>query len=293
MTNREFYICGKKKISRRIVYALRIKGVESVRIFKSEIGFGLRRKQKILDSINLEGKNDKFIIPNQRKRIKKLFSKLSPNERYKDACKIGRFTRACGGKATKGLTYSKMEEFLTTYNNKFNDNKDFEYLKILNEMGHYYDKIEHFEPSVTMVFDLLVPDSHTFTANGFVCHNSGKDLTKVDRAASYMARYIAKNLVVAGLCEKCEIQLSYVIGGKEPISFMIDTFQTNKAPIEKILELVKKHFKLSPLGIMEQLNLRRPIYRKTSNYGHFGRDDPDFTWEKTDLADTLRKEAGL
>lgn len=122
---------------------------------------------------------------------------------------------------------------------------------------------------------------------------SGKDPTKVDKSASYMARYIAKNLVAAGLCEKCEIQLSYVIGGKEPLSLMIDTFKTNKVPVEKILELVKKHFNLSPLGMINQLKLRRPIYRKTSNYGHFGREDPDFTWEKTDLAHTLRKESGL
>ncbi|RLJ08345.1 MAG: methionine adenosyltransferase [Candidatus Aenigmatarchaeota archaeon] len=122
---------------------------------------------------------------------------------------------------------------------------------------------------------------------------SGKDPTKVDKSASYMARYIAKNLVAAGLCDKCEIQLSYVIGGKEPISLMIDTFKTNKVPIETILKAVKNNFNLTPSGIIEQLKLRRPIYRKTTNYGHFGREDPDFTWEKTDLAETLRKEAGL
>jgi len=122
---------------------------------------------------------------------------------------------------------------------------------------------------------------------------SGKDPTKVDKAAAYMARYIAKNLVAAGLCDRCEIQLSYAIGSKEPISLLIDTFKTNKVPIEKIIELVEKHFKLTPPGIIEQLNLRRPIFRKTTNYGHFGREDPDFTWEKTDLAEMLKKEAGL
>jgi len=122
---------------------------------------------------------------------------------------------------------------------------------------------------------------------------SGKDPTKVDRSGSYMARYIAKNVVAAGLCDKCEVQLSYVIGGKDPVSLMVDTFKTNKVPVEKIIELVKKHFRLEPKGIIEQLNLRRPIYRKTTNYGHFGRNDPDFTWEKTDLAETLRKEAGF
>jgi len=135
------------------------------------------------------------------------------------------------------------------------------------------------------------------TYGGIVGHGggsySGKDPTKVDRSASYMARYIAKNIVAAGLADKCEIQIAYVIGGKEPLSFMIDTFKTNKIPVEKIEEFVRKHFDLTPLGIIKQLNLRRPIYRKTACYGHFGREDPDFTWEKTDKAGILRKEAGL
>lgn len=122
---------------------------------------------------------------------------------------------------------------------------------------------------------------------------SGKDPTKVDKSASYMARYITKNIVAAGLADRCEIQLSYVIGGTEPLSVMIDTFKTNKVPVEKIVELVKKHFNLTPAEMIKQLDLQRPIYRKTSVYGHFGREDPDFTWEKTDLAETLRREAGL
>lgn len=122
---------------------------------------------------------------------------------------------------------------------------------------------------------------------------SGKDPTKVDKAATYMARYIAKNLVAAGICEKCEIQLSYVIGGTKPLSIMVDTFGTEKIPNGKILELVNKHFKLNPGGIVKQLDLIRPIYRKTSCYGHFGREEPEFTWEKTDLAQTLKKDAGL
>ncbi|UCD07233.1 MAG: methionine adenosyltransferase domain-containing protein, partial [Candidatus Aenigmatarchaeota archaeon] len=112
-------------------------------------------------------------------------------------------------------------------------------------------------------------------------------------SASYMARYIAKNIVAAGLADRCEIQLSYVIGGTEPLSVMIDTFKTNKVPVEKILEVVKKHFNLMPSGMIKQLDLQRPVYRKTSVFGHFGREDPDFTWEKTDLAETLRREAGL
>lgn len=122
---------------------------------------------------------------------------------------------------------------------------------------------------------------------------SGKDCTKVDKTAAYMARYIAKNLVKAGLAEKCEVQLSYVIGGNEPLSLMIDTFRTEKLENGKIYDLVKKHFKLNPKGMIEQLNLRRPIYRRTSVYGHFGREEPEFTWEKTDLAEKIRKEAGL
>ncbi len=122
---------------------------------------------------------------------------------------------------------------------------------------------------------------------------SGKDATKVDKAASYMARYIAKNLVAAGLCERCEVQLSYVIGGADPTSLMIDAFGTNKIPMEKIYELVKKHFRLTPKGMIEQLNLRRPIYRKTSAFGHFGRSEPEFTWERTDIAEKLREGAGF
>jgi len=122
---------------------------------------------------------------------------------------------------------------------------------------------------------------------------SGKDCTKVDKTAAYMARYIAKNLVKAGIAEKCEVQLAYVIGGHEPLSLMIDTFRTEKVPQNKIFELVKKHFKLDPAGMIEQLDLRRPIYRKTSIYGHFGREEKEFTWELTDKAELLRKEAGL
>lgn len=135
------------------------------------------------------------------------------------------------------------------------------------------------------------------TYGGVVGHGggafSGKDPTKVDKSASYMARYIAKNLVAAGLCDRCEIQISYVIGGKKPISVMIDTFKTNKVSVKKIMELVKRHFRLDPIGMIQQLDLKRPIYRKTACYGHFGREDPDFTWEKTDIADSLREEAGL
>ena len=122
---------------------------------------------------------------------------------------------------------------------------------------------------------------------------SGKDPTKVDRSGAYAARYIAKNIVAAGLADKCEVQLSYAIGVAEPTSVNIDCFGTNKIPEERISVLVRKHFPLKPGDIINQLNLRRPIYRKTAAYGHFGRNDPDFTWEKTDKADLLCKEAGI
>lgn len=122
---------------------------------------------------------------------------------------------------------------------------------------------------------------------------SGKDPSKVDRSGAYAARYVAKNIVAAGLADKCEVQLSYAIGVAEPTSINVDTFSTNGVPEEKIVELVKKHFKLTPKWIIEHLNLRRPIYRKTAVYGHFGREEPDFTWEKTDMAEILRREAGL
>ncbi|MFX1535058.1 MAG: methionine adenosyltransferase [Promethearchaeota archaeon] len=122
---------------------------------------------------------------------------------------------------------------------------------------------------------------------------SGKDPSKVDRSASYFARYVAKNCVAAGLCDSIEIQVAYCIGVAKPVSINLDCKGTNKIPEEKILELIKKHFDFRPAEIIKRLNLKRPIYKKTSAYGHFGRNDPDFTWEKTDMADALRKDAGL
>ena len=122
---------------------------------------------------------------------------------------------------------------------------------------------------------------------------SGKDPTKVDRSASYMARYIAKNIVAAGLAEKCEVQIAYALGVAEPVSVLVNTYGTGKIPDERTVELVRKNFQLKPKSIMDHLKLRRPIFVKTASYGHFGREDPDFTWEKTDKAAALRKEAGL
>jgi S-adenosylmethionine synthetase len=122
---------------------------------------------------------------------------------------------------------------------------------------------------------------------------SGKDPTKVDRSAAYMARYIAKNIVAAGLAERCELQLAYAIGVAEPVSVLVETFGTEKIDARQIPDLVRANFKLTPRSIIESLNLRRPIYRKTAAYGHFGRSDPDFTWEKTDKAAALAADAGL
>ncbi len=122
---------------------------------------------------------------------------------------------------------------------------------------------------------------------------SGKDPSKVDKSGCYMARYIAKNVVAAGLANQCEVQISYAIGVAEPVSVMLNTFGTGKLPDEAILRLVKKHFDMRPKAIIRELNLLRPIYRKTAVFGHFGRDDPDFTWERTDKALVLKKEAGI
>ena len=131
------------------------------------------------------------------------------------------------------------------------------------------------------------------TYGGFGSHGggcfSGKDPSKVDRSGCYMARYIAKNVVAAGLADLCEIQISYAIGVAQPTSVFVHTFGTGKLPDDKILELVKKHFDMRPKAIIDHLQLLRPIYRKTAVFGHFGRDDPDFTWERTDKAEELRK----
>jgi S-adenosylmethionine synthetase len=122
---------------------------------------------------------------------------------------------------------------------------------------------------------------------------SGKDPTKVDRSACYMARYVAKNVVAAGLAQHVEIQLAYAIGVAEPVSVMADTFGTGVIPDSQIKDLIRAHFKLTPRGIIEALNLRRPIYRQTAAYGHFGRNEEGFSWEVTDRADALRRDAGI
>ena len=129
-------------------------------------------------------------------------------------------------------------------------------------------------------------------AHGGGCF-SGKCVTKVDRSGAYMARYVAKNVVAASLADKCQLQVAYAIGVAEPVGIYAQTFGTNKIPEDKIIELIKKHFDFRPKAIIEKLDLKRPIYRKTAAYGHFGRADKDFTWERTDKAEALKKDAGL
>lgn len=133
------------------------------------------------------------------------------------------------------------------------------------------------------------------TYGGYARHGggafSGKDCTKVDRSAAYAARYVAKNIVASGLADKCEIQLSYAIGVAHPTSINVDTFGTGKISSEDLVELIRKNFDLRPAGIIRMLDLRRPIYRQTSNYGHFGRNDLDLPWERLDKADMLREQA--
>jgi S-adenosylmethionine synthetase len=122
---------------------------------------------------------------------------------------------------------------------------------------------------------------------------SGKDPSKVDRSASYMGRYVAKNLVASKIAKKCEVQIAYAIGVSQPVSIMVDFMGTGKIPESQARKIVGEVFDLRPAAIIEKLDLLRPIYRKTSAYGHFGRNDPDFTWEQTDMADTIREKAGI
>ena len=132
------------------------------------------------------------------------------------------------------------------------------------------------------------------TYGGYARHGggafSGKDCTKVDRSAAYAARYVAKNIVAAGLADKCEIQLSYAIGVAEPTSIMVDTFGTGKKSSQELVDLIRRHFDLRPAGIIKMLDLRRPIYKQTAAYGHFGRNDLDLPWEKLDKVDILKAD---
>ena len=122
---------------------------------------------------------------------------------------------------------------------------------------------------------------------------SGKDPTKVDRSGAYAARWVAKTVVAAGLATRCEVQLAYAIGVADPVSVYVDTFGTGKIDQDKLVALVREHFQMTPRGIIDSLKLRRPIFKKTAAYGHFGRTEPEFTWEATDKAETLRRAAGV
>jgi S-adenosylmethionine synthetase len=139
----------------------------------------------------------------------------------------------------------------------------------------------------------IIVDTYGGTARHGGGAFSGKDPTKVDRSAAYAARYAAKNLVAAGLADRLELQVAYAIGVAHPVSIAVDAFGSEKIPVAKIEDLVREHFDLRPAAILRDLDLRRPIYAKTAAYGHFGREDHDFTWERTDKADQLRKAAGL
>jgi S-adenosylmethionine synthetase len=122
---------------------------------------------------------------------------------------------------------------------------------------------------------------------------SGKDPTKVDRSACYMARHVAKNIVAAGLADRAQVQVAYAIGVADPVSIMVETFGTGKVPPAKLEQMIRRHFDFTPIGIIKYLNLRRPIYRKTAAFGHFGRNEPDFSWERTDRVKDLRDDAGI
>ncbi len=177
---------------------------------------------------------------------------------------------------------------------------------VRNVCGDYIDDRTKFYVNATGRFVIGGPEGDTGltgrkiivdTYGGVGRHGggcfSGKDPSKVDRSGAYMARYIAKNVVAAGLAEKCEVQLSYAIGVAKPISVYVDCFGSAKIPEEKISEIIMNNFDLTPKGIIKSLDLRRPIYKKTARYGHFGRNDPDFTWEKIDKVAQLRKDAGI
>jgi S-adenosylmethionine synthetase len=172
--------------------------------------------------------------------------------------------------------------------------------------GKYLDEKTKYFVNATGIFVVGGPEADTGvtgrkiivdTYGGMGRHGggcfSGKDPSKVDRSGAYMARYVAKNIVAAGLADKCEVQIAYSIGVAEPVSVLIDTFGTGKIPEEKISEIVRKEFDLRPAAITSELNLKRPIYRKTAAYGHFGRTEPEFSWERTDRAEGLRKLSGL
>lgn len=285
------FIRNRKVVSKRPIYYVRIKGTESIRIFQQEIGFGLPRKSKLLNSISYEkNKRNLYILPHQRNRVKRLWDQLPPDEHQKDPARIGRWLRNPSTKGTKELTYEKLTEFLDMYDDIFSGDDDFETLRNYYVLNHYYSSLKKLTKNVNHVYDFVVPGVHTFVANGFVCHNSGKDPSKVDRSASYAARYIAKNIVAARLAKKCLVQLAYSIGIAEPVSISLNMYGTGKVDESRLVPFIRKFFPVKPADMIKDLKLLRPIYKKTAAYGHFGREEPEFTWEKTDKAAMLKSE---
>lgn len=277
VSGKESIIKGRKIKSKHIRYDLVLKGSRSVDIFTQKIGFNLSRKNRILaESVPI--KRNLRTIPNQRERIRRLFKKLPLGIQRKERDKIGRFIRSSKGKATKELTYEKLKEFIHLYDDLLKEDADYIVLKELYYMEHYYSRLQRKIPSFAHTYDLNIPFSHTFTANGIVCHNSGKDPTKVDRSGAYAARFLAKNIVANKLAEKAEVRLAYFIGAIKPSMQDVETFGTAKKSHKVIQSFMEKILDTSVAGILSGLDLQRPIYLPTASYGHFGREE--FPWER-------------
>lgn len=277
---------GKRAITaRRNVYILVLKTHNSLLTFKKEIGFCTSRKQNKLYSISETSKDYYDGIPNQLDNLRSIIKRHGLDINHNDT----RFLRGCSDphKSIKNASYFQLKRFIASLET-INNLPEIEQLIKLLDMGHYYDTIKSISNSRAVVYDINVPENHTFTANGFIVHNSGKDPTKVDRSAAYMARYIAKNLLhnYTSL-NSVKVQLAYVIGKKEPASFRV---MTDKPQYDSELEqVVKDMVDLTPRGIIERFQLTKPIYFDTAQNGHFGiqpyiKDGLQFyPWEKLDL----------
>ncbi|MBM3247976.1 MAG: methionine adenosyltransferase [Candidatus Omnitrophica bacterium] len=236
------------------------------------------RRKNILDYLGPDGKSQVTIeyIDGQPKRVDAVVLACQHTESILDSS---------GGKITKEARNELIAKIAKPVLGHLTD-KDTKYF--VNETGKFV--IGGPQSDTGMTGRKIVVDTY----GGVVSHGggafSGKDPTKVDRSATYMARYVAKNIVAAGLAKKCWIQLSYVIGQPDPVSVMIETYGTGKVSDEKLEKAVRKVFPLTPKGIIESLDLRRPIYKQTACYGHFGRNEKDFTWEKTDRIEALKKQ---
>jgi S-adenosylmethionine synthetase len=237
------------------------------------------RKKGILDYLGPDGKTQVTVIyeNGMPKRVDNLVIAAQHTEEILD--KTGKFITE---KARKEIIDNVAKPILKKW-----IDKDTKYY--VNQTGKFV--IGGPQSDTGMTGRKIIVDTY----GGAVSHGggafSGKDPTKVDRSAAYMARYVAKNIVAAKLAKKCLIQLAYVIGKAEPVSIMIDTFDTSDVPEEKLIEIVRRNFDLTPKGIINTLDLLRPIYRKTAAYGHFGRENQGFIWEMTDKAKILAKEA--